>query len=196
MHITTPQWELLAPHLKRLTSLDPQGRKRINDKLLLEGVLWILKTGAQWSELPRKYGSYQTAHRRYQEWVSRGTFAEILRILAQDMEERGRISLEECFIDGTFASAKKGALVLAPRNAEKAPRSWLLQTKALFRSPSIYPLLLQAKSPWWKKRLHSALRKKLQDCLSETRHMTLTRSTSYSRNVTTLHSCLPTRRTA
>ena len=175
MSITETQWELLAPHLKRPSSLDPRGRKRINDKLLLEGILWILKTGAQWSELPRKYGAYQTVHRRYQEWVTRGVFEEILRILAEDMERRGKISLEECFIDGTFASAKKGGLVLAQRNVERVPRSWLSQTQALFRSPSIYPVLLQAKSLWWKQRLHTDLRMRLQQYLLETRHMTQTR---------------------
>lgn len=175
MTITTKQWELIAPLFERPTSLDPRGRRRKESKTLVEGVLWILKTGAQWKELPEKYGPYQTVHRRYREWVLRGVFEEVLKRLAQDLESRGGISLEECFIDGTFTSAKKGALILVLPNVEKAVRSWQLQTKALFQSPSIYPLLLQAKSDWWKKRLHTGLRKKLQSYSLETKRMTLTR---------------------
>src|SRR6266571_4942168 len=74
------------------------------DREVLDGILWVLKTGAQWNELPSKYPPYQTCHRRFSEWVRNGALAELLRVLAQDMEVRGGISLEECFIDGTFAS--------------------------------------------------------------------------------------------
>lgn len=172
MYLTTTQWELILPFLKRSRALDLRGRKRINEKQTLEGILWILKTGAQWSEMPKKYGAYQTAHRRYQEWTNRGVFEEITRALAEDLEKRGDISLEECFIDGTFASAKKGGLVLVLPNAEKAVKSWQLQTKTLFQSPSMYVALLQAKSPWWKQRLRGDLRRKLQKYSSETKRMT------------------------
>lgn len=135
MYLTTTQWEQIAPLLKRPTTLDPRGRKRKSPRQIFEGVLWILKTGAQWSELPRKYGAYQTAHRRYQEWVDRGVFEEVLHILAEDLEKRGKINLKDCFIDGTFASAKKGGSLLARRSAERAVKSWQLQTELLFRSP-------------------------------------------------------------
>lgn len=175
MYLTTTQWELVAPLVKRPSSLDPRGRKRVGERVVLEGVLFVLKTGIQWSELPKKYGAYQTVHRRYQEWVSRGVFVEVLRILAEDLEKRGELSLEECFIDGTFASAKKGGLAWVPPSAEKAVKSWRLRTKALFRSPSMYPVLLQAKSHWWKKRLSGDLRKQLLFYSSETKRMIATR---------------------
>jgi len=58
--------------------------------------------------LPPKYGSYQTAHRRYQQWVEDGTLEEILLRLLADLEERGQIDLSECFVDASFASAKIG----------------------------------------------------------------------------------------
>lgn len=174
MKLTELQWERLAPLLGKPTSLDRRGPRRTDARPILEGVLWILRTGAQWDELPRKYGAYQTVHRRYQEWVDRGIFEVILRELAHDMETRGRLSLNECFIDGTFASAKKGALVWDLRNVEKAPRSWLLRTKTLFQSPSVWEVLLHAKLPWWRQRLTHDLRKQLQHSLSETRRMTLT----------------------
>lgn len=175
MRITDTQWKRILPHVGKPTSLDKRGPKRKDSRQILEGVLWILKTGAQWSELPIKYGAYQTVHRRYQEWIRQGVFEVILRELAQDMEECGKFSLNECFIDGTFASAKKGALVWDLQNVGKAPRSWLLQTKTLFQSPSVWEVLLRAKSLWWRQRLTPDLRRQIQHSLSEIRHMTLIR---------------------
>lgn len=155
------QWELLEPLLVRPTS-PKGGRPRVPDRPVLDGILWILKTGAQWNELPNRYPPYQTCHRRYSEWVRAGKLAEILKVLAQDMEERGGISLEECFIDGTFAGAKKGALVLVLPSVVKGPNSWSSAMEILFRSPSTWEVLLRMKSPWWKQRLPKDLRKRLQ----------------------------------
>lgn len=178
MYLTTTQWELVLPLLKRPSSLDPRGRKRKGEKKIFEGVLWILKTGAQWSELPRKYGAYQTAHRRYQEWVKRGVFEDALRMLAEDLEKRGAINLKDCFVDGTFASAKKGGSPWGPRSEERAVKSWQLQTELLFRSPSLWALLLQARLPWWKRRLPKDLHKRVRLILSGTKRTTATRMTS------------------
>ena len=161
-HITDPQWIIIEPLLRPPKHWETRGRPRQPDRPLLDGILWILKTGAQWSELPKEYPPYQSCHRRFQEWVERGIFDRILELLAQDMEERGRISLKECFIDGTFAPAKKGAPILVRLNAGRAVKSWLLQTKALFQSPSLWPLLLRMKSPWLKKRLPNDLQDRLR----------------------------------
>ena len=72
--------------------------------------------------MPKRYGAYQTCHRRFQEWVEAGVLELILRCLLADLESRGKIDLTEAFIDGSFASAKKGALELVKRSAEKGPR--------------------------------------------------------------------------
>ncbi len=70
----------------------------------------------------------------------------ILERLAHDLHARGDIDLSECFIDGTFAPAKKGISKSAKPNAAKAPRLWPLQTLMVFRSPLIYELLKGTKS--------------------------------------------------
>lgn len=56
--------------------------------------------------------------------------------MTKALEERGKIDMSECFIDGTFASAKKGALELVRRSAAKGPRSWQSQTALVFLSDS------------------------------------------------------------
>lgn len=77
---------------------------------VLNGVFWVLETGAQWRELPEEYPPHQTCRRRFQQWVRNGKLEQALRLL----HERGRLNLQEAFVDTTFASAKKGASQSAP----------------------------------------------------------------------------------
>jgi transposase len=78
-------------------------------RAVLNGVLWILRTGAQWRELPRTYPPYQTCHRRFQQWRRTGLLRDVLEQLAEDLRDRGQLDLTEDFIDGTFSPTKKGA---------------------------------------------------------------------------------------
>jgi transposase len=61
---------------------------------VLNGVLWILGTGAQWRELPSKYPPHQTCHRRFQQWVRDGKLQKILRLLATELHARGQLPLD------------------------------------------------------------------------------------------------------
>ncbi|MFC1680708.1 IS5 family transposase [Pseudomonadota bacterium] len=104
----------LGRHLHLLPELpkrpDHRGRPWRDSREVLNGTLWILRTGAQWSEMPSRYPPYQTCHRRFQQWRESGVMDRLLEALARDLERRGKINLEECFIDGSFSPAKKGAL--------------------------------------------------------------------------------------
>lgn len=178
MHLTNEQWEVVSPYILRPRRLlDRRGRPRRNERDILDGILWILKTGARWRDLPERYPSYQTCHRWYQEWVRRGVLQKILTSLARDMERRGRIHLKECFIDGSFASAKKGGSGLVRRSAERAAKSWPLRTLALFLSPSVWPLLLRTRSRWWRQRLPDDLPERIRRYSLVTGHTIATRST-------------------
>ena len=75
---------------------------------MLNGILWILRTGAPWADLPDRYPSYQTCHRRFQQWVRCGVLKDILSVIAEALHDEGYLDLEEAFIDGSFAPAKKG----------------------------------------------------------------------------------------
>ena len=72
-------------------------------------ILWVLRTGAPWADLPEAYPSFQTCHRRFQQWVRSGVMKGILEALALDLKLRGAIEVREAFIDASFAPAKKGA---------------------------------------------------------------------------------------
>jgi transposase len=136
MDLTDRQWEVIEPLLpERDIRSTGRGRPRRPARDVLNGVLWILRTGAQWSDLPDRYPPYQTCHRRYQAWVNDGTMEGILRALAEDLRDRGKLDLTEGFIDGTHAGAKKGDLALEKLVAGRPPRSWQSQTAMVFLSP-------------------------------------------------------------
>ena len=79
MDLTDEQWAVVVPHLPQRTS--KRGRPRRDDREILNGILWIMRTGAPWADMPDRYPPYQTCHRRFQEWVQNGTLERILRAL-------------------------------------------------------------------------------------------------------------------
>ena len=108
--LTDEQWALIEPLLAELPKRDDgKGRPWRSNREIMNGILWILRSGARWKDLPEKFPPYQTCHRRFQAWVKDGSLRRVLEALAQDLETRGEIDLSECFIDGTFVVAKKGA---------------------------------------------------------------------------------------
>src|SRR5690348_18390571 len=111
MDLTDEQWQVVEPLIgERPRRADGRGRPWRSSREVLNGILWILRTGAQWADLPERYPPNQTCHRRFQRWVRDGTFERILEALARDLKERGKFDLSECFIDGTFVVAKKGRM--------------------------------------------------------------------------------------
>ena len=148
MDLTDAQWHVIKPFIPiELKRADGRGRPRIDNRPILNGIFWIMRTGAAWQDLPDRYPSYSTCYRRFRDWRSKGVFENILDALAKDLEERGKLDLSECFIDGTFVPAKKGASAWARPSGAKAVKSWQLQTALAFLSPFTYRVLRRMKSP-------------------------------------------------
>jgi transposase len=107
--LTDGQWVLIGPFLPKLARRkDGRGRPWRENRAVLNGILWILRTGAPWADLPDRYPSYQTCHRRFQQWVRSGVLKDILCLVAGALHDEGYLDVQEAFIDGTFAPAKKG----------------------------------------------------------------------------------------
>ncbi len=83
-------------------------RPRVDDRAVLNGILWVRRSGTRWKDLPERYPPYQTGHRRFQEWIDQGVFERMAQELAATLQEQGQLTLAECFIDGCFVEAKKG----------------------------------------------------------------------------------------
>ena len=102
MDLTDAQWNTvkrLIPRLPRRT--DGRGRPWKPNRIVLDGIVWVLRTGAPWRYLPSRYPSYQTCHRRFVKWVADGTLLRVLtHLCAQFNVGRGA----EAFIDGTYST--------------------------------------------------------------------------------------------
>ncbi len=108
--LTDEQWAVIELHLPELPSReDGRGRPWRENREVMNGILWILRSGARWKDLPDRFPPYQTCHRRFQAWARDGSLRRVLEALAEDLRTRGGLDLSECFIDGTFIVAKKGA---------------------------------------------------------------------------------------
>lgn len=146
MDLTEDQWNVVSAILPE-DPVRPDGRGRpwSDRRQVINGVLWILRTGAPWQDLPDRYGAYQTVHRRFQNWVRSGVMERVLLAIAQDLKDRGGLDLRECFIDGTFVPAKKGGGAWARPSAGRAAKSWPLPTAMVFLSPYAQRVLAQLK---------------------------------------------------
>ena len=146
MDLTDEQWAILQPFIPEPPRRDDgRGRPWKPARDVLNGILWILRTGAPWQDMPDRYPPYQTCHRRFQRWEQEGVMDKILLSLAQDLKERGELDVRECFIDGTFVVAKKGALGWERPSGAKVRRSWQWQTALVFQSPSASRVLAHMK---------------------------------------------------
>src|SRR3977135_539148 len=145
MDLTEAQWKKLKPLLAPNRCPDGRGRPWRDTRAVLNGVLWILRTGAPWHDLPNRYPPYQTCHRRFQHWQRSGVLLQLLQKLAEDLRDRGKLDLSEAFVDASFSSAKKGAPPSALLDAVRAAKSWRSATARVFLSPCTWPALLRMK---------------------------------------------------
>jgi transposase len=138
--LTDAQWAILdslIPEPERRK--DRRGRPWKSRRSVLNGVMWVLRTGAPWADLPERYPSFHTCHRRFQQWVRSGVMKGVLEALALHLKVRGALDVKEAFIDGSFAPAKKGGPRSGKQNAAKARKSWPCQiaTVCLWQYTSI-----------------------------------------------------------
>lgn len=142
--LTNEQWNVLRPFFpKQKETTAKGGRPGHSTRDILDGVLWVLRVGARWGDLPtpRGYPSGSTCYRHFRKWVEAGIFTKVIRALVEDLQERGKIDLAETFIDATFVEAKKGVPKSAKPSPAKVLRSWQSWTVDLFLSPCLLRVL-------------------------------------------------------
>src|ERR1700674_3020289 len=89
MDLTDAQWAFLEPLFRPQRRKDGRGRPWKDTRAVMNGVLWVLRTGAPWHDLPGRYPPYQTGHRRFQAWQRTGLLRRLLTRLAEDLRDRG-----------------------------------------------------------------------------------------------------------
>ena len=113
------QWERIAEMLPGKKS-DP-GRTAVDNRLFVNGVLWILRSGAQWDELPERYGKWKSVHDRLCRWRSNGTFDRILTALRVRLDKQGKIDWDLWLVDGSNVRASRVAAGARQKKGGEAP---------------------------------------------------------------------------
>ena len=107
-------WRLVARLLPADRPKPYGGRPRVDDRLILAGILYRLRTGCQWQALPKQFGSGPTCHRRFQEWQRSGVFEQIFRVLVRHYDGKRGIQWKWTSLDSASVKAPKGGTTPVP----------------------------------------------------------------------------------
>jgi transposase len=120
--LSDAQWERLAP-------LMPGGCKgkrgpRTNNRLFMDALLWMARSGARWRDLPERFGDYRTVKRRYYDWVERGVLMSLFKALSRDGD------FEWLCVDATVIRAHQHASGARREKGGLMPRAWAARRAA------------------------------------------------------------------
>lgn len=122
VYLSDREWTVLEPFIpKAKHRKDGKGRPGRDPRQVLNGIIWILFSGSPWYLLPKEYPPYQTCHRYFQLWVRKGVMQKMLGALSL-YYARGKKQSDVDVADGSFSSAKKGAIKSAKRSGERVLR--------------------------------------------------------------------------
>ena len=111
INLREDQWERIA-HLLPGKATDP-GRTASDNRLFVEAVLWILRTGAPWRDLPEEFGPWNSVYKRFARWQKREVWTTVFETLASDAD------FEDVFIDSTVIRAHQHAAGAAKKTVHK-----------------------------------------------------------------------------
>lgn len=105
--VTDAQWKILEPMVQQEPA--ETGRPRRDARQMVNAILWILRTGAPWRDLPERFGPWQTGYDYFVQWRSDGTFDRILEALQIRLDRKGQIDWDLWCIDGSNVRASRSA---------------------------------------------------------------------------------------
>ena len=107
--LTDKQWRMMQKYIPKPART---GRPRSNDRVTINGIMFVLVTGCRWREMPEKYGSKSTAHRRLQNWQQRKVWKKILSGAIKSAYKSGNLQLQRISVDSSTVPAKKRGNVI------------------------------------------------------------------------------------
>ena len=106
--VDDPLWALLEPILKSDKPRKKPGRPRRDDRAIFDGLIWLARTGAQWSQLPREFGPKSTVHARFSEWIETGALERAWAVLLQAYDKAIGLDWSWQAADGCIVKAPLG----------------------------------------------------------------------------------------
>ncbi len=103
-------WEKIEPILDEYDPFKATGRKRIDRRAALNAMIFRMRTGCQWNQLPTCFPDDSSVHRTYQKWVSLGIFSLIWALLVKEADELGGVDWEWQAADGALSKARLGGI--------------------------------------------------------------------------------------
>jgi transposase len=79
--LSDTEWAIIAPLLPGADG-DRNGRPRLDDRKVLNGIFFVLRAGTPWRDLPERYGPYTTVYNRFNRWAKRGVWLKVFEALA------------------------------------------------------------------------------------------------------------------
>lgn len=137
VYLTDEQWEKIEQLIPERPKNSKGGRPPADDRLVFEGILWILKTGARWKELPKKYPHPSTCWRRLREWYETDVLKDMWRAFLSELDHNGILDWDEVFVDASFFPAKKGTRESGKPSGERDRSAWYWSMARVFLSEAI-----------------------------------------------------------
>lgn len=130
--LTDGAWQRIEPLLPKQT----RGGRWNDHRVTLNGIFWILNSGAQWRDMPERYGKWQSVYDRYRRWTREGLFDRILHRLHLELDDDGRIDWSVFDVDGSNIRADRSAAGAGKKGAKPSPATtpWDDPAEALARS--------------------------------------------------------------
>lgn len=130
--LTDDGWERIAP----LLPVQRRGGKWAEHRTVLNGMFWVLNSGAPWRDMPERYGEWETVYGRYRRWTREGLFDRILTALHVTLDDQGRIDWSVFDVDGTNIRAHRSAAGASKKAGPASPPTtpWDDPAEALARS--------------------------------------------------------------
>lgn len=113
-------WGIIQDILQELDPPGRTGRPRSDQRQSLNGVIYVMRSGCQWNQLPRQFGDDSSVHRTMQRWIAKGVLQRIWAVLVENCQELGGVDWEWQSADGAMGKARFGGTrsVPIPRIAE------------------------------------------------------------------------------
>jgi transposase len=113
--VTDAEWKLIEPLLPRRTATT--GRPPSDPRVMLNGILWVLRTGVPWRDLPESFGPWQTVYSHFRAWRAAGVYDKVLEALHIRLDRAGRIDWDLWCLDGSSVRATRAAAGAAKKVA-------------------------------------------------------------------------------